>query len=121
MSERGFSRDQFKGEVAKGNMSIDVDSKKKSSEATIKALLAYQFKINSIQYISAGLMLIAGIIISFVNQNGIAVTIGSLVQGDTTVSNITVNLGALLILGGLYTLLIIVKNSNTDFKQSKHN
>lgn len=117
MSENGFSRNQLKGEIAKGSMSIDVAPGEKVSPATIKALLAYQFKINGIQYISAGVMLVAGIVISFVNQNGIAVTIGSLVQGDTTVSNITVNLGALLILGGLYTFLVIVKNSNTEFKQ----
>lgn len=62
-------------------------------------------------------MVVLGIITSFVSKNGIAVTIGSLVQGDTTVSNITANLGALLILGGLYVFLMVVKNSNTKLKQ----
>lgn len=117
MNGSGFSRKNMKKEVAKGNLEIQKTSKDNQSDSIIKDLIDYQFKTNIIQYISAFIMFVLGIIISFVNKNGIAVTIGSLVQGDTAVSNITVNLGALFIFGGFYVFLIIVKNSNTKFKQ----
>ena len=117
MSENSFSRKEMKKEVAKGNLDIEINAKENQNYDTIKALIDYQFKTNIIQYISGGIMVALGIIISFVNKNGIAITIGSLVQGDTTVSNITVNLGALLIFGGFYVFLFIVKNSNTKIKQ----
>lgn len=117
MEESNFSRKSLKGEVAQGNLEMEVKSKNQKSDSTVKDLIDYQFKVNLIQYSSAGIMAVLGIIISFINKNGIAVTIGSLVQGDTTVSNITVNLGALLILGGFYVFLVSVKNSNTKLKQ----
>lgn len=117
MSGNDFSRKLMEKEIAKGNLDIEAKAKEMPSEATIKSLVDYQFKTNIIQYITAGIMVALGIITSFASKNGIAVTIGSLVQGDTTVSNITVNLGALLILGGLYVFLMVVKNSNTKLKQ----
>lgn len=117
MSENNFSREGLKKEVAKGNLSIDTKLQGKNSDAIIKKLMDYQFKTNIIQYISAGIMLILGILISFINENGVGVTIGSLVQGDTVVSNITVNLGALLIFGSFYVFLNVVKNSNTNYRE----
>ncbi len=61
-------------------------------------------------------MMLAGLGISLIKKDGIGITVGSLVQGDTTVSNVTVNLGALLIIGSLLALVNIIKNSNVNFK-----
>ena len=117
MSGSDFKKKEMKKEVAKSDLNIKASLGGKNRNDTLGKLINYQLKINITQYISAGIMLISGIVISLANENGIGITIGSFVQGDTTVSNITVNLGALLILGGLYVFLNVVKNSNTNFKE----
>lgn len=111
-----FSRRKMKKEVAKGDFNVETKAKGKQNDA-LKELIKYQYKTNILQYIIVGIMMLLGIAISFINEDGIGITVGSLVQGDTTVSNITVNLGALLILGSLFILINVVKNSNTNFKE----
>ena len=45
------------------------------------------------------------------------IIICTIIQEDTTISNITVNLGVLLILGGVVILINVAKESNTNFKE----
>lgn len=116
MADDGFSRKNMRKEVAKGDLNVETKAKGKLDEGILKQLIDYQYKMNRLQYIVMGIMMLLGIVISFINKDGIGITVGSLVQGDTTVSNITVNLGALLILGSLFILINVVKNSNTNFK-----
>lgn len=116
MANDGFSRKDMRKELAQGDLSLETKAKGKLDEGMLKQLIDYQYKINRLQYIVMGIMALLGIVISFINKDGIGITVGSLVQGDTTVSNITVNLGALLILGSFFILINIVKNSNTNFK-----
>ena len=116
MEDSDFSRRKMKKEVAKGDFNVETKAKGKQNDA-LKELIKYQYKTNILQYIIVGIMMLLGIAISFINEDGIGITVGSLVQGDTTVSNITVNLGALLILGSLFILINGVKNSNTNFKE----
>ncbi len=116
MQENGFSRKKMEKEVAKGDLNVETKGKGKKNDV-LEQVIKYQYETNKLQYISAFIMLLLGIIISFINKDGIGITIGSLVQGDTTVSNVTVNLGALLILGGLFILINVVKNSNTNYKE----
>lgn len=111
-----FQEKKMEKEVAKGDLNVETKGKGKKNDV-LEQVIKYQYETNKLQYISAFIMLLLGIIISFINKDGIGITIGSLVQGDTTVSNVTVNLGALLILGGLFILINVVKNSNTNYKE----
>lgn len=117
MTNDGFFRKNMKNEIAQGNLTVATKSNEKIEHSTLKELTGYQYKMNRLQYIVTVVMIMLGIFISFINRDGIGITIGSLVQGDTTVSNITVNLGALLILGGIVILINITKKSNTNFEE----
>lgn len=116
MEDNGFNRQDMKGEVARGDLNVKVGKGQFDNE-TLKLLLEHQAKMNRQQYIVVAVMVILGIIVNFINKNGIGMTVGSLVQGNVTVSNITVNLGALLVFAGFFGFLVIVKNSNTNFKE----
>lgn len=115
MSGDGFSRENMKKEIAKGNLNIE--TKGKSDKGILKQVINYQYKMNIAQYIIVIVMIFVGIIISFINKDGIGITVGSLVQGDMTISNITVNLGALLILGGFIGWVNLIRSSNTNLKE----
>lgn len=116
MADNGFKRQDMKGEVAKGDLNVEVKKGQFNNE-TLKLLMEHQAKMNKAQYIAAATMVALGIAVSFINKNGIGIAVGSLVQGGVTVSDITVNLGALLVLAGFFAFLVILKNSNTSFKE----
>lgn len=116
MDDNGFSRKDLRKEVAKGDLNIETKTEGNVSEDFLKYLMNHQYKMNMRQYILAFIMMVVGIAVNFIKKDGIGITIGSLAQGDINVSNITVNLGALLILGSLFIIYNITKNSNINFK-----
>lgn len=118
MENDEFFRKKMKGKVAKGDLNIENGGEGRLDQDNLTQLIDYQYKINKFQYIMVAVMMLLGIAISFINKDGIGITIGSLIQEETTVSDVTVNLGALLILGSLLILINITKNSNTNFKSN---
>lgn len=117
MLDEHFSRENMKKEIAQANLNAEVDANGSKNKGIIKRILKHHQKIIILQYIVSIVMIIFGIILSCITEGGIGITIGSLVQGDTEISNITVNFGALLILCGFIILINVIKNSDINFKE----
>lgn len=68
------------------------------------------------QLLLSGLMMLIGLLICIVKEDGVAIVIGSLVQGNTVVSNITINLGALMLIGGFLVACLSIKDMDIKIK-----